>query len=195
MESYENPVAVAEINKDNKENMKPSVLYHASQNRDIDLLEPRTESVRDTNEGPVVFATPDKAEAVKFIVPSNDTWTKKMRYGEIHIHIISDRKRYEEADKGGVVYHLNPETFENDETKGSKTEWTSKTPVKPYEKEIYESGLQAQLENGVQVYFTDKETFKKIEESEDHGNSIIRNLISENKVRNINPKEVPNVSS
>jgi len=38
------------------ENMKPKVLYHASQNREIDVLEPRADTVRDKAEGPVVFA-------------------------------------------------------------------------------------------------------------------------------------------
>lgn len=161
--------------------MKPPTLYHASENRKIELLEPREESVRDKNEGPVVFATSDKAEASKFLVPSDDTWTRKMRFGDVHVHIIADKKRYKEADKGGTIYHLKPDTFENDLTKGTRTEWISKVPVKPYEKEEYSSGLQAQLDNGVQVYFVDWETFDQITKAEDRGVSILKGLISEKK--------------
>jgi hypothetical protein len=179
----ENPVTT--------ETMKPSVLYHASENRSIEVLEPRAESIRNENEGSVVFATPDKAEASKFLVSSDDTWTRKMRFDGVHVHIIADRKRYEEADKGGAIYHLKPDTFENDVSKGTRTEWTSKISVRPYEKEEYTSGLQAQFENGVQVYFIDRETFDQIVKANDHGVSIIKGLVSENKIRNINVKEIP----
>ncbi|GEM_PF-758686 len=175
-----------------KEKMKPTVLYHASSNRNIEVLEPRAEKVRDENEGPVVFASPDKALTTKFLVPSDDTWTRKMRFGDTHVHVISDRKRYEEFDKGGAIYHLSPEGFTLDQTKrGGKNEWTSNTSVTPTEKEEYESGLEAQLDNGVQVYFVDEETFDRITQSEDHGVAIIKGLVSENKLKNINPKEIP----
>lgn len=174
--------------------MKPKVLYHASQNRNIRKLEPKAESIRDKNEGPVVFATPDKAEASKFLVPSDDSWTRKMRFGNVHVHVISNKKRYEEKDKGGTIYHLDPNTFEHDETKGTHTEWTSNVTVTPAGREDFESGLQAQMKLGVQVYFVDKETFNKIASSKDHGNLIIRNLKSANEIKNINPKQVPGIN-
>jgi len=174
------------------EEVKPKVLYHASANRNLDVLEPRAESVRDIREGPAVFATPDKAGVTKFIVPVKDSWTRMGSFGDVHFHVISDRKRYEEADKGGTIYHLSSDTFElNHEFGEGKDEWTSKDAVKPIEREDYESGLQAQLDNGVQVFFVDKETFGRIDKSDDHGNAILRTLESENKVRNINPKEIP----
>jgi len=46
-------------------------------------------------------------------------------------------------------------------------------------------------ENGVQVIFTDKETMEAIRKSSDHGYSIVRNLVSENKKmgRNYHPLE------
>ncbi len=175
-----------------KEKMKPTVLYHASSNRNIEILEPRAETVRDENEGPVVFASSDKANVTKFLVPTDDSWTRKMRFGDTHVHVIRDRKRYEELDKGGAIYHLSPDGFSLDQTKvGGKNEWTSNTSVTPTEKEEYESGLEAQLDNGVQVYFVDEETFNRITQSEDHGVAIIKGLVSENKLKNINPKEIP----
>lgn len=175
-----------------KETMKPKILYHASANVNLEVLEPRAETVRDESEGPVVFASPDKSGVTKFLVPSNDSWTRKSRFGGVHVHIISDRERYEKADKGGAIYHLSPDTFELDETRGGgKNEWTSKEPVEPSDKEEYESGLQAQLDNGVQVFFVDKDTFNRIDQSSDHGNEIIRGLESENKKRDINHIDIP----
>jgi hypothetical protein len=172
--------------------MKPKVLYHASSNRNLGTIEPRAKSVRDESEGPVVFASPDKAGVTKFLVPSNDSWTRKMRFGDVHIHIISNRERYEEADRGGTIYHLSPDTFELDKTRGGgKDEWTSKKRVIPIDKEVYDSGLQAQLNNGVQVFFVDKATFDRINQSTDHGNEIIRGLESENKRLDNNYKEIP----
>jgi len=62
----------------------------------------------------------------------------------------------------------------------STKEWTSKVPVKPLSKTEYQSGLEAMLGVGVQVYFVDKNIFRKIKNSEDHGYSILRTLKSEN---------------
>ena len=42
------------------------------------------------------------------------------------------------------------------------------------------------LENKVQVYFIDQETYKKIQESDDDGLSILKNLESENQKTGIN---------
>lgn len=44
------------------------------------------------------------------------------------------------------------------------------------DKEEYESGLRAMLENGVKVYFVDRETFDAIKQSDDHGFEIIQSL-------------------
>jgi len=56
---------------------KPSVLYHASQNRNVELFEPRAKSYRDRKEGPVVFGTPELPFATMFIVDSDDSQRKK----------------------------------------------------------------------------------------------------------------------
>lgn len=176
--------------------MKPKILYHASSNRHINIFEPRAESVRDENEGPVVFATSDKILASIFIVSTDDSWANSGLFSNVHYFVCGDKARFKKLDKGGAIYTLPPDTFENDPTKGLGTrEWTSKLPVKPIKKDIYKSGLDAMVEMGVQVYFVDMNTFGQILQSNDHGNAIIRSLVSENKVRNINIKEVPMISS
>ena len=174
--------------------LKPKILYHASQNRNIEEFEPRRVSVRDINEGPRVFATEDLSYAVKFLVPSDDSWAQLSRWGKAHVAIYSDQDRFEKSDKGGSVYELPSDTFIIDPkfTKSTK-EWTSKVPVKPIKKTDYESGLEAMIDNGVQIYFVDKDTFQKIKDSNDHGNAIVRRLRSANQERNKNVIEVPDM--
>lgn len=160
--------------------MKSTVLYHASPNKNIKIFEPRAESVRDKNEGPVVFATPYKDYASCFIVNTNDTWTRISRWGigspPWNI-IVSDKERFEKLDKGGAIYELSSESFHYDKNEGTKeSEWVSKIPTKPVKKTIYKSGLKAMLENGVNVFFVSKEVFSNIVNSEDHGYAILLKL-------------------
>lgn len=99
----------------------------------------------------------------------------------IHYHVISDRERYIRADKGGAIYYLDSVSFECDESQDdSSDEWTSTSAVIPIDKEVYASGLQAQLDYGVQIYFVDTDTYRRIiEAGKDLGN-ILRTLTSEN---------------
>lgn len=166
---------------------KPQVLYHASPYRDIEEFEPRAHSVRDPEEGPVVFATPSEVYASMFLVRTDDRWSEKGRFNSIYYTVINDRQRFEEMDKGGSIYVFPSDTFETDENKSmGSTEWTSKEPVKPLRKKDYDSGLEAMLEHGVQVYFVDTETWLKIKDSDDHGFSILLKQQSENQKRGIN---------
>jgi len=140
--------------------VKPEILYSASQNRNIDIFEPRARSIRDPNEGPVIFATPDKAYASMFIVPSNDSWTNKGRCQDQYYQVISDEKRYKKLDKGGAIYTFKSDDFETDLTKSMKNkEWISKKPVKPINKEIYESGIEAMKQLGVRIFFVEPDIF------------------------------------
>lgn len=151
-------------NKSLRDPKEHKYLYHASQNRNIENLEPRQESVRDPKEDRVVFASHDKAYVSCFLVPTDDSWSKisiyrseSNRHTPFHVMCISDEKRFKELDKGGAIYYLSPEGFYLDKNKGN-IEWTSRKKVKPIKKDFYESGLEAMIENGVYVYFCDKDT-------------------------------------
>lgn len=160
---------------------RPKVLYHGSQDINIEEFEPRSRSFRDPSEGPVVFATPDKAIATMFIVPSNDTWTHSGTFGGVRYFVCSDRRKFEKLDTGGVVYIIDSEGFEYDPNKGlGDKEWTCNKPVRPIGEEVVKSALDAMIDLKVQVFFVDKETFNKIDKSSDHGNQILRNSVSEN---------------
>ena len=159
---------------------KPSVLYHASRNSNIEIFEPRNEKIRDLEEGSRVFATPSKAMASVFLVPTDDTWTQKGTFNDLTYIVISDEKRFKNLDVGGAIYLLPNETFENNPDKGLRElEWTSAKPVTPIKKEIVNSALDTMLKNGVQVYFVSTETFLKMRAASDHGESIIKSLIPE----------------
>lgn len=156
---------------------KPPVLYHASKNADIKVFVPRAEKVRDPEEGPRVFATPSRAMASMFIVESDDSWVQSGTINDEPYIVISDEERFRSLDKGGVIYSLPNNTFENDPDKGLRElEWTSKDPVVPIDKEIIQSALDEMLSNGVKVYFVDKETFVRMQNAPDHGVSIIEQL-------------------
>ena len=173
---------------------RPAFLYHASQDRSIDIFKPRAEHIRDPKEGPMVFATPDKVMASVFIVPTDDSWTNSGLFGNVHFFVCGDETRFREIDKGGAVYTLPPDTFENDPSRGlGAREWTSTLPVKPISKEEYKSGLEAMLEMGVQVYFIGKEKFQELKNSSDHGNTVLRESVSVNQIRSKNVRVLPEI--
>ncbi len=169
----------------NPELEKPSILYHASPNRGITVFHPKKESFREANEGPVVFATPDKAYAMIFLIKTDNAWTTIGRFSEAgvpgpwHI-IISDRDRFEKADVGGTLYEFDPKDFSYDKKRNmGNIEWTSQNPVKPIRKEDYPSGLEAMKSAGINVYFVDEATFNVIRHANDDGKSIINTLTLE----------------
>ncbi len=172
--------------------MKIKKLYHASSNKEIEILEPKAESIRDPNEGPVVFASDSKEYATCFLVSTTNEWSRISRYSSskhppIYVMCISDEKRFRKLDKGGAIYHLSPIGFYLDESKGS-IEWTSKKSVKPIKKELYDSALDAMIENGVIVYFCDELTLsdlKKDPSDVERGMRILKSLVSENEKRGL----------
>jgi hypothetical protein len=166
---------------------KPSVVYHGSSNREIQRFEPRSDKVRDPLEGPKVFATPDKGIASIFIAGTDDSWANSGRHYGVPYMVIGDRVRFEKLDRGGALYHLPSDTFETDPHKGlGDAEWTSSEPVVPTHKEEHSSALEAMLEQGVQVYFVDPQTYESFRTASDHGLSILKSLTSENQRRGVN---------
>ncbi len=160
----------------------PKVLYHSSPNIDIEIFEPRKEKVRDPEEGPVVFATPDKALAAAFLVRTDGSWVKIGRFSDGKTqtpwHLVTkNKRRFRKSDKGGAIYHLPPEGFSSNLDKGmGDVEWTSTSKVKPIKKEVFPSGEQAMKDLGVNVYFVNRKIFNAINKSKDHGRSIILGL-------------------
>ncbi|MBU1179453.1 hypothetical protein KJ885_00745 [Patescibacteria group bacterium] len=171
---------------------KPKGLYHASSNKEVTEFEPRAESYRDPEEGPVVFATPDKAFASMFIVPTDGSWVEIVTFDNVNCIAVADEERFKKLDKGGSIYSLPNDQFECDINKSkNECEWTSRDTVKPEDQLDYDLGLDAMIENGVQVYFVDQATFEKIQQSDDLGLEILKSLKSENQKSGKNVKKLP----
>ncbi len=169
---------------------RPAVLYHASHNPDIEEFVPRNDRIRDPKEGPVVFATPDKGLASTFLVEGhNDDWMQIGFYSGIPVVVVlMDRDSFIARDHGGTLYLLPSDSFGFDERRGmGEKEWTSHQPVKPLAKIEHPSALDAMIENGVQVYFVDKDMFTAIRDAissaDDLGMSILESITSENQLR------------
>lgn len=168
---------------------KPEFFYHGSPHI-IEELEPRTKPHREKEEGNLVFATSEIADAVMFLYKTALTGHflvdgKKVAYAVI----VEDREEFLKKDKGGHIHILPGDTFEPSPHKGMSNEWVSKEGVKPSEVLEYDSALNTMLEFSVQVYFVDEATLQQIRTAKDHGYSIFQKLQSENQRRGINVKE------
>jgi hypothetical protein len=185
MDNYENK------NFERKE--KPEILYISAQTPNIKELTPMKGNSRDVDEGAVIFSTPDKALASIFLIKGhNDDWMQIGYFSDIpYVVICMDRDDFIKRDKGGVMYEVPSDTFDYDQNMGmGDKEWTSRTPVKPAKETAYSSALDTMVKNGVQVYFVDKQKFDEIWEDDDAGRSILSELVSENKRRGENIRDI-----
>ncbi|MEK7545937.1 MAG: hypothetical protein AAB554_02560 [Patescibacteria group bacterium] len=170
---------------------RPKKLFHATSNREIEEFHPRAKSIRDPEEGPMVFATPDMALATIFLAPGRFV-RKSGTFNDVPYAVILDKEGFLKADKGGAIYELPPEGFGcRPEIGLGENEWTCPTSVKPIGKIDVPSALEAMLEAGVQVFFTDAATVRDIETDEDHGLRRLRAMRSENQERGVNVRELP----
>ncbi|MFA6397714.1 MAG: hypothetical protein WDK96_02615 [Candidatus Paceibacterota bacterium] len=140
--------------------VKPTRFYHGSVNGDLDELKPQNKSFRKKDEGELLFAGADIACATLFLVRMYDHESSKGYNDGVYFFVISDKKRFMELDKGGTVYVLPDANFTCDHNQWEQ-EWATKENVKPLNKIHFDSALRAMIDNGVKVYFTDKETFEK----------------------------------
>lgn len=170
-----------------KRGLSPAVLYHASPYKNLKLISPRNKTVRDPNEGPVIFATPDIAYASMFLGCHDDSWTRCGLFNNTHYFVTKDRKRFTNADNGGSIYDLPIDTFSCNLTMGGREkEWTSKVNVKPIGQTKYRSWFNTMINFWVQVYLIDNKTFRKLVNSKDHGLKLLRTIKSENQKLGVN---------
>ncbi len=138
---------------------KPENFYHGSANNNIEELEPKRKSYRKEDEGELLFASPDIAGATLFLARMFDNESRKGYENGVYYFVISDKKKFIELDKGGTVYVLPDSNFTNDKDQWSR-EWATKQKAKPLNKIHFNSALRAMVENGVKVYFTNKDIFE-----------------------------------
>jgi hypothetical protein len=156
---------------------KRKFLYHASPVKGLKKIEPRSKTVPENfDKTPCIFATKYFDFATHFLVPHDDSWANGGAFSDQSFFVISDKERFMKADEGGSIYLVEAKNFEN----YNKREWFSKSLVKVNGEVTFSSGLMAMITQGVQVYFTDKETYKEIQRAKDHGLSILNALETEN---------------
>ncbi len=165
-------------------------LYHGSTNRNIETFEPRVSKGSGEEDGPVVFASPDRATSIMFLANVPTAWSTSY-FGDVPVAIIPmDRDEFIAHDHGGSLYTIPSETFEPNLGRGmSEKEWKSSLSVKPESKEDFPSALEAMISHDVQVFFVTKEQFAAMRASDDQGRALLRTLVSENGRRGTNIKE------
>ena len=100
-------------------------------------------------------------------------------------HAKKNRDEFINMDNGGVIYSVPSNTFDYDLNKGmGENEYVSRESVKPKKEEKFTSVLDTMIDNGVLVYFVNKDIFEKINKADDVGLSILKGLESENHFRN-----------
>jgi len=178
-----------ETQKSPERKEKPPFLYHGSPHK-TEELQPRTKPHREKNEGKLVFATSEIADASMFLCKTSLTGHALVNGEKVAYAIIAeDREEFLKKDKGGHIHVLPSDTFNPSPHSGMSNEWVSQEGVKPSKIIEYSSALDAMLEFGVQVYFVDENTYQQIRSSKDFGYSIFQSLQSENQKRGINVRE------
>lgn len=154
-------------------------VYYPSQNSELKEIKP-SEKIS-TEKDPVTIATDDPALASCFLVPTDKSWARVLRFdpnGPWNM-VIYGKTKFKKKDKGGTIYQLSGKRFKKEKIDETGTEfWISTQRAKVTDKVEYDSALEAMQESGVKVYFVDKKTFKKIVEAKDLGESIIGKLKS-----------------
>lgn len=153
-------------------------MYHGSSIKGLKILEPSMRSVRDSKEGPVVFAAPNFDTALPFILPKGrgfnfGFWKDKSMY-----LVFSPKTTVNELKKmSGSIYTVSSEGFNCSRMIGLKElECINKNPVKVLKETKIPNLLTALVKSEIDIYFPDRSTWEEIKRSKDHGYSIIKKL-------------------
>jgi hypothetical protein len=139
------------------------VLYHASTNPDLKVLEPQRTLSNDKYIGDFVFATADKILAAMYLLPKGygsilDTDTKPPQ-----ILIRADETEVRAKDKGGAIYTVDASDFSESPQKDLiALEKVSDKPIIPISKEIFKNSFDALNKLGIEVEFIDQKTFDRL---------------------------------
>lgn len=138
-------------------------LYHASANKNLEVLEPQRTLSKNKYIGDYVFATADRVLAVMYLIPKG--------YGSImdsaskppKILICADEVELRSKDTGGAIYTLAGADFEESPQLELKAyERASKKPVTPLSKEVFDSVFEAWQKFGIVPKFIDQPTFDRL---------------------------------
>jgi hypothetical protein len=152
------------------------ILYHASPNKDLEIIEPKRTLSKNRCIGKYVFATSDKKLAAMYLATKGNATLMGFEHKNPWIVICANPNDYLEKDQGGAVYTLPAKTFSKTPQKGLEySEMVSKKKVKPINKTIYKTSLQAMSEQRIKVYFVEQEKFNELLKSRDQ-NKLVKEL-------------------
>lgn len=139
------------------------VLYHASQNKELILLEPKQTLSKDKCIGDYLFATSDKLLATMYLVTKGYGALFGSRDNPPHIVIGANKDEYMANDKGGAIYELPVSSFiESPQVELSEYEMVSTKSVKFLKRTIFDNSLDAMHSAGVKIHFVDQKTFDNL---------------------------------
>jgi len=178
-------------------------LYHGSNNKHLEVLSPKSKSVRDEKEGPVVFATQRKGLAASFI-PHVENMEKDDPIISVierkPVIVIPNKRKFLKNDTGGALYKLRKTNrFKRTIPKNhsfSRYEWVARSKIKPLDKRVYDSSIDAMIDNGAIVYFVTRKQQKEYERLIENGKvprsklfSFFNKLTSENEKKGVLKKK------
>lgn len=149
------------------------VLYHASPDKNLEIIEPKKTLSKDVYIGDYVFATSDKKLAVMYLATRGNYTYMEPRGNEPFIVICAKPKEYLVHDEGGAIYILSSDTFEKTPQIELKDfEMVSSVSVKPTKKETYNNSIEAMRRNGITIYFVSQPKFDELIKAKDKNNAL-----------------------
>jgi len=152
------------------------ILYHASTNRDLEVIEPKRTLSHNKYIGDYVFATADKILATMYLATRGFATLMSTQNTQSNIVICADPGIYQEGDVGGAIYELSSLSFTESPQKDlNDYEFVSMQAVKPLSKVVFEKSLQAMSDAGIIIRFVDEQTFEHLLRSP-HQTEMIKKL-------------------
>lgn len=149
------------------------ILYHATQNKNLTIIEPQPTLSLDKYIGDFVFATKIKNMALMYLVPHGFPTLMNPNDKEPNIVISANPVHFKSKDKGGAIYELPSESFIDTPQKGlSEFEMVSTKAVEPISKQVITSTLHALTNAGISIHFVNEKTFNKLIEDPNQQRSI-----------------------
>lgn len=154
-----------------------NLLYHASTNKNLEMIEPQRTLSKDKYIGDYVFATSDRKLAAMYLVTRGTPTLMNTKAEVPRIIICADSTSYIKNDAGGAIYEVPGKSFVKTPQEGlEESELVGKVAVKPVSKKVFATSIDALNEAGVEVYFVNETQFEDIvlNKNEDE---IISNLV------------------
>ncbi len=138
-------------------------LYHASPLSRLPIITPQPTLSRDKYIGDFVFATKNKRLALMYLVPKGFATLMNSQLSNPNIVICGKVKDVIKKDKGGSLYWLSDEYFQDTPQAGlSEYEMVSEKPVIPFKEVSYENTIETLINGGISIYFTNESTFNSL---------------------------------